>query len=138
MFDFACSLTCWNVDFGIVNFSAGMVNVELPSSFISVPAQRFCFRTDIFVTACQCDKGIASCQENPCEKATCPAFPEAKCYITFCGECQARWIHEGKEVDCAITRSVSTTLLYFYCSYLVFFCPSDFKNEKRKFVAYHV
>ncbi|XP_070188785.1 uncharacterized protein [Littorina saxatilis] len=83
---------------------AGMVDVNLPSSFVSIPTQRFCFDTDMFLTACTCDREIATCSENPCSGASCTAFPEAKCHIDFCGRCQARWIIEGREVDCSATR----------------------------------
>jgi hypothetical protein len=85
-----------------------MVKVELPASFISIPSKRFCFDTDMFLTACVCKEEIATCQENPCLDATCTAFPEAKCYINFCGRCTAKWIMEGREVDCSQTRGESS------------------------------
>lgn len=100
---------CWLMTVLPLFNLSGMVGVDLPSSFVSIPTQRFCFDTDMFLTACTCDHEIATCEENPCSGASCTAFPEAKCHISFCGRCQARWILEGREVDCSETRGVRQT-----------------------------
>lgn len=43
------------------------------------------------------------CFVAPCEFASCPAFPFARCVDDYCGGCNARfYLHNGEEVteDC--------------------------------------
>ncbi|XP_052810768.1 uncharacterized protein LOC128238671 [Mya arenaria] len=76
-----------------------MVTEDRSSSHVKNSA-RFCFDIDDFVTPCQCDADIGVCTVNPCQTETCPSYPEASCRLDFCGSCSARWLVNGKYVDC--------------------------------------
>ncbi|KAH3728063.1 hypothetical protein DPMN_054010, partial [Dreissena polymorpha] len=76
-----------------------IVRVE-PSRSTVKNSARFCFDIDDFVTPCTCESDVAVCLTNPCVTDTCPSYPEAMCRIDFCGTCRARWVVNGKYVDC--------------------------------------
>ena len=46
-----------------------------------------------------CTANIARCT-NPCRRALCPAYPEAQCYTSRCGQCEAFFMWNGTLVDC--------------------------------------
>ena len=80
-----------------------MVQVQLPDMQTGI-SSRFCFDTRPFLTSCDCDLEIVTCEQNPCLNVTCDAFPEAECRIDLCDDCQAKWYHMGLPVDCGMTR----------------------------------
>jgi hypothetical protein len=49
---------------------------------------------------CQCEEGIATCIDNPCLSTSCPSNPQAVCQVDVCGDCKAKWIDQGVEVEC--------------------------------------
>ena len=45
---------------------------------------------------------VAMCSGDPCDLASCPAHPSARCVPNFCGGCNAVFYdRKGKKVLCA-------------------------------------
>ena len=44
---------------------------------------------------------LVRCTVNPCSRATCESYPNARCVPDYCGGCYTKWIDRyGEEVDC--------------------------------------
>ncbi|CAF1035266.1 unnamed protein product [Rotaria sordida] len=51
---------------------------------------------------CPPGQNEVQCKKDPCEGATCPAYPTAKCVSNYCGGCNALWYKaDGTSVSCA-------------------------------------
>ncbi|CAF2447340.1 unnamed protein product [Rotaria sp. Silwood2] len=56
------------------------------------------------VSPCPPDQPEVQCFRNPCQGATCSAYPNATCIPNYCGGCNAEWFTtDGEQVQCDIT-----------------------------------
>lgn len=40
-----------------------------------------------------CDDGsVINCLRNPCDRTSCPRFPDAECRANYCGDCSFNYI----------------------------------------------
>lgn len=51
-----------------------------------------------------CEPGVqeVNCFADPCDFATCDAFPKADCVANYCGGCNAEFFVNGEMVDCTL------------------------------------
>ncbi|CAF4055856.1 unnamed protein product, partial [Rotaria sp. Silwood2] len=55
-----------------------------------------CFRK----TRCPPGQKLVQCFRDPCQGATCPAYPDATCVSNYCGGCNAEWFRcNGQQVQ---------------------------------------
>ncbi|XP_072050232.1 uncharacterized protein [Amphiura filiformis] len=90
------------------------------------------------------------CAANPCDVTSCPAYPDATCLPSYCGECRAVFFDvSGNEVDCkpdptpapvesgpcypnpCINGATCTVKwrLFYHCS-----CPPGFSGNRCEFM----
>ncbi|CAF0848071.1 unnamed protein product [Rotaria sordida] len=52
-------------------------------------------------SSCPPGQSKVQCFVDPCQEATCPAYPDAKCISNYCGGCKAEWFtSSGEQVQC--------------------------------------
>ena len=68
-------------------------------------------------SGCPDGKDKVNCFVNPCQFASCPAFPTATCEADFCGGCNARFFLSGREVT---NKCGKCSAQYIRCDSLYF------------------
>ena len=97
-----------------VNFCPAHPDAKCVSDFCGgCNAQFFGPGGEVEVTdTCNCPD-LVNCFIDPCQFATCPAFPNASCLSDYCGGCNARFFDkDGIEVT-DICDVVNTKLLHY-------------------------
>eukprot|EP00736_Rhodelphis_marinus_P011637 Rmarinus@m.10192 len=82
---------------------------EYPPHFPSDQLEEYKFKYP-----CPAGVPIANCLVDPCQFATCPAHPDAKCLSNYCGGCNRTFVDAfGRELNCELSepsgRKVPTT-----------------------------
>ncbi|CAF5012180.1 unnamed protein product [Rotaria sp. Silwood1] len=55
-------------------------------------------------SSCPPDQPEVQCFADPCQGATCSAYPNATCAANYCGGCNTEWFTDsGKQVQCETT-----------------------------------
>ena len=54
-----------------------------------------------------------NCFMDPCQFASCPAFPTAVCEADYCGGCYARFFVEMKSQTCAMKTECAAVIISF-------------------------